>query len=76
MSDEKAITDYELKQLLIKIACADLEDGADIFDHPCSVAVRRIDELSGGIKPPADSFYGRMNGRPEVPPKPPVHPVA
>lgn len=43
---EKAITDHELKQLLIQIARADLKEGSDIFDHPCSVAVRRIEELT------------------------------
>lgn len=76
MDIEKPITDYELKQLLIKIAYADLEDGADIFDHPCSVAVRRLEALGADMSPPKDSFFGSMNGRPEVPPPPPVKPVA
>jgi len=51
MSD-KAITDDELKQLLIKIAYSDLAEGADIFDHPCSVAVRRIEVLGRDTAPP------------------------
>ena len=39
------ITDDELKQMLIKIAKSDLEEGASIYNHPCSVAIRRIEEL-------------------------------
>lgn len=45
-SEDTPISDHDLKQLLIKIARADLADGADIFDHPCSVAVRRIESLT------------------------------
>ncbi len=39
------MTDNELKQLLIRLAKGDLMEGADIYDHPCSVAIRRIEEL-------------------------------
>lgn len=47
MSDQelKQITDDELKQMMIKIAKADMAGGASIYDHPCSVAIRRIEEL-------------------------------
>ena len=34
----------ELIELLEKVAEVDLEDGADIRDHPCSVAVRAINQ--------------------------------
>ena len=44
-TESKQITDKELKQMLIKIGKADLEEGASIYDHPCSVAIRRIEEL-------------------------------
>jgi len=30
--------------LLNELAEKDLEDGADIFDHPCTVAVRAIEQ--------------------------------
>lgn len=40
------MSDNELKQLLIQIANGDLVEGACVYDHPCSVAVRRIEELT------------------------------
>ena len=40
----------ELLELLDEIAGKDLEDGADIFDHPCSVAVRAITQYEADIK--------------------------
>ena len=35
----------ELIDILEKLAKEDLEDGEDIFDHPCSVAVRAINSV-------------------------------
>lgn len=35
----------ELKELLTEIAEKDLDEGADILDHPCTVAVRAIDRM-------------------------------
>lgn len=43
--ENEQITDGELEQMLIKIAKADLSEGASIYDHPCSVAIRRIKKL-------------------------------
>ena len=40
------ITNEELTQLLIQLAARDLEDGANIYDHPCSVAIRSIQSLN------------------------------
>lgn len=34
----------ELIDLLKKMAVNDLEDGSDIFDHPCTVAARAINK--------------------------------
>ena len=39
----------ELIDLLEDLAKKDLEDGADIFDHPCSVAVRAINKYESDI---------------------------
>ena len=39
------ISSEELIQLLTQLAARDLEDGASIRDHPCSVAIRRIQDL-------------------------------
>lgn len=39
----------ELKELLQELAETDLSDGADINDHPCSVAVRAIDQCFDDI---------------------------
>jgi hypothetical protein len=47
--NEKPIKDDELIALLTRIAKADTDEGADIFDHPCSVAVRRIQFLKDQI---------------------------
>jgi len=33
-----------LVKLLSEMAAEDLESGADIFDHPCSIAVRAIEK--------------------------------
>lgn len=40
----------ELIELLDQIAERDLEDGADIFYHPCTVAVRAINRAFEDIK--------------------------
>jgi len=45
----KQITDDELKQMLIKIANADMAEGASIYDHPCSVAIRKIEKLTDAL---------------------------
>jgi hypothetical protein len=35
----------ELKEVLQDLAVKDLVDGKDIFDHPCSVAIRVIENM-------------------------------
>ena len=40
----------DLIDLLEQMAEKDLEDGADIFDHPCTVAVRAITQYESDIK--------------------------
>jgi hypothetical protein len=40
----------ELIELLEDIAKKDLVDGSDLFDHPCSVAVRALNECFEDIK--------------------------
>ena len=40
----------ELTDLLEHIAEKDLEAGADLFDHPCSVAVRAINKAFNDIE--------------------------
>ena len=35
----------ELIELLTELALKDLSDGSDIYDHPCSVAIRAINQL-------------------------------
>jgi len=37
--------DSELIEILGEVAEIDLADGSDIYDHPCSCAIRRINEL-------------------------------
>ena len=39
----------ELRQLLIKLSVGDLVNGAPIYDHPCSVAIREIEKLNGNL---------------------------
>lgn len=39
----------ELVELLENIAVNDLVPGADLFDHPCSVAVRAINQAFSDI---------------------------
>ncbi len=34
----------ELKELLEGIASEDLSDGSDLHDHPCTVAIRALDQ--------------------------------
>jgi len=41
---EKEVSQKELCELLKEISIRDLVDGADIFDHPCSVAIRFINK--------------------------------
>lgn len=43
-TDDK-VTDDELVSMLTKIAVRDLAAGAGIYDHPCSIAIRRIQTL-------------------------------
>ena len=45
MSEEKEISRDELAQLLIRLAIKDLTNGALLYDHPCSVAVRRLEKV-------------------------------
>ena len=44
-SEEKEISQDELAQLLIRLAIKDLTNGAMLYDHPCSVAVRRLEKM-------------------------------
>ena len=37
----------ELIELLNELAEKDLAEGADLFDHPCSVAIRELTRLTG-----------------------------
>ena len=39
----------ELKEILSVIAARDLSDGYDIYDHPCTVAIRAIDQCFDDI---------------------------
>ena len=39
----------ELKELLNELAVNDLADGTDIYDHPCSVAIRALDVYHDGL---------------------------
>lgn len=39
----------ELKEILSEMAENDLEDGADIFEHPCTVAIRALDKAFADI---------------------------
>lgn len=39
----------ELRELLLELAENDLSEDANIYDHPCSVAVRVIDEYENDI---------------------------
>ena len=48
MSDE--ISRVELIQLLTQLAVRDLDVGFSIYDHPCSVAIRQIQELAAENK--------------------------
>lgn len=56
---------HELTDLLSKMAESDLVDGADIYDHPFSVAIRAINQcfddinyLRGVIKRPYSGKSG------------------
>lgn len=40
----KEITQHELVQLLTKLAVGDLSSDSEIYDHPCSIAIRRMEE--------------------------------
>ena len=40
----------ELNDLLEQVAANDLAEGADIFDHPCSVAIRAINQAFEDIE--------------------------
>lgn len=40
----------ELTSLLADIAEGDLAEGSDLFDHPCSVAIRAINQCFTDIK--------------------------
>jgi hypothetical protein len=40
---------YELTEVLKELAESDLSDDADIADHPCSVAVRAIEQCVSDI---------------------------
>jgi len=45
----RAMKQSELIELLAELAAGDLESGALIYDHPCSVAVREIQKLEGNL---------------------------
>ena len=49
------ISDDELKSMLTKIAVNDLAETAEIYDHPCSIAIRRIEFLKAVISANTDS---------------------
>lgn len=53
----------ELTSLLSDLAENDLVQGADIYDHPCTVAIRAIDKCFDDIKSLRPS--ARMNYSPE-----------
>lgn len=40
----------ELVELLQEVASYDLADGSNIYDHPCSVAIRAIDKAFEDIE--------------------------
>ena len=40
----------ELISILEELAEKDLSNGADIYDHPCSVAIREIKELEAAMQ--------------------------
>ena len=39
----------ELKEILVAMAKEDLSEGSDLHDHPCSVAIRAIDQCFDDI---------------------------
>lgn len=56
----------ELKLILSELAQKDLLEGADIYDHPCSVAIREIDRLQSIAEKAdqicADFYIYKING--------------
>lgn len=56
----------ELKEILNELAEKDLQDGADIHDHPCQVAIRAIDQCFDDInslKSIINTGYGEKSKR-------------
>ena len=53
----------DLTELLEDIAKSDLSDGADIFDHPCSVAVRAIDQCFSDVQVLRKVFNGAVKNK-------------
>jgi len=53
----------DLIELLEQMAENDLDDGADIFDHPCSVAVRAITQYEADIKKLQELARGSERGK-------------
>lgn len=49
----------EIKSLLGEIAKNDLNEGSDIYDHPCSVAIRALDGCLEDIGHLKDIILGR-----------------
>lgn len=49
----------ELIELLNELAEKDLEEGADIYNHPCSIAVRALAQCFDDIKTLQTAFRGQ-----------------
>ena len=60
------ITGDELIQLLTQLAARDLEAGASIYDHPCSVAIREIQSLDAEAKKWATAYRQAKESAQEI----------
>ena len=53
----------ELKELLEEMADKDLSDGSDIYNHPCSVAIRALDRCFDDINILRRMSEGRVSNK-------------
>ena len=53
----------ELKAVLEEIAILDLADGSDIQDHPCSVAIRALDQCFDDVNTLRRMCAGNVNNK-------------
>jgi len=53
----------ELKELLAEMAVKDLEEGHDIDDHVCSVAIRALDKSFSDVEILKSAFKGKHKSK-------------